>query len=266
MTDQTRTMLERARRVRSSVRAAFNDRSSAGWPSQRSTKLAVRAHESVEREAPVEAAWIGEDPGCRSSKSCWVQAPGDARLTDHAREGSLAEKGDRARRVAPHLRFELGPSLPELFRQDLIRSTGRPAYDCCDAAAVFEQAALVLGLKTDIGEPREVECSPEAIAWIREIMACELRARCGVEATEDHIEASGNDIWLVAGQANLLRWRYPASPRPRGVRTASRMYACAMIGSCLRFFGRMLTATGLSRRFSRCSSDSAAAPGASARS
>jgi hypothetical protein len=104
----------------------------------------------------------------------------------------------------PHLGFKPESSLPEFFRRDLLCSIGRPADNGCNAAAIFEQPALVLGLEAHVGETGEMQHRPEAIVAVREVMARDRGAQGRVEAAEDHIKAFGQDIRLVVDQANLL--------------------------------------------------------------
>jgi hypothetical protein len=93
-----------------------------------------------------------------------------------------------------HLGFKSESGLSKLFRQDLSRPLGRPANDGCDAAAVFEQTTLVLRLEAHISETGEMQHRPEAIAAVREIMASNGGARSRIEAAENHVEASSEDI------------------------------------------------------------------------
>ena len=104
----------------------------------------------------------------------------------------------------PHLGFKPESSLPEFFRRDLLCSSGRPADNGGNAAAIFEQTALVLGLEAHVGETGEMQHGPEAIVSVREVMARDRGAQGRVEAAEDHLKASGEDIRLIVAQANLL--------------------------------------------------------------
>jgi hypothetical protein len=70
-----------------------------------------------------------------------------------------------------HLGLEREPHLSEFFGRDVLRSIGRPGDNGCDAAAIFEQPALVLGLKTHVAETGEMQHRPKTIAWVREVMA-----------------------------------------------------------------------------------------------
>jgi len=187
---------------------------------QRCPKLGICRHQSIKREAPIETARIGKNPGHRACKSRRVVAPGDVWLADHDREGALSEKGDRTRCVMPHLGFKPESSLPEFFRRDLRCSLGRPADNGCDAAAIFEQTALVLRLEAHVGETGEMQHRPEAIVAVREVMARDRGAQGRVEAAEDHIKASGEDIRLIVVQSNLL-------PAPLQIRAFSVCIYCS---------------------------------------
>ena len=125
----------------------------------------VGLHESVEREPPIETAWVGEYPGLRSCESGRKLTPFDFRQAKHGRQGVLPQESDRTGRITSHLGLKLEPSCLEFFRGDLIRPPGRPADDGGDAAAIFEQTTLVMRLEADIGETSEVQHSPEAIGW-----------------------------------------------------------------------------------------------------
>src|SRR5713101_10105642 len=94
---------------------------------QRCPKLGICPHQSIKREAPIETARIGKNPGHRACKSCRVLAPLDIWLTGHGRQGALSEKGDRTRSITLNLGFKPESSLQEFFRQQLIRPLGRPA-------------------------------------------------------------------------------------------------------------------------------------------
>jgi hypothetical protein len=69
-----------------------------------SHKFRVSAHESIERESPIESTRIGEYPGWRPSELSRVSAPGDILLADDARKGALPEEGSRTWRVLPQFR------------------------------------------------------------------------------------------------------------------------------------------------------------------
>ena len=54
-----------------------------GGSRQSRAKFRIRTHESLEREAPAEATWIGKYPRHRTAESRWVSAPLDIRLAGH---------------------------------------------------------------------------------------------------------------------------------------------------------------------------------------
>ena len=141
----------------------------------------------------------------------------DVWLTDHGRQGALAEKGDRARCVLPHLGFKSKSGLSKFLRRDLSRPLGRPANDGRDPAAIFEQTPLVLRLKARISETGEMEHRPEAIGSIREIVARDDGAQSRIETAEDYVQTPSEDIRFISDQINLLvelpcrgaRWQPP---------------------------------------------------------
>jgi hypothetical protein len=99
-----------------------------------------------------------------------LAAPVDAWLADHERQGALSEKGNGTGSVVPHPGFKLEPGLSEFFRRDLRGPPGWPADNGGDAAAIFEQATLVLRLETCIRESGEMQHRPKAIVSVGEIM------------------------------------------------------------------------------------------------
>jgi hypothetical protein len=134
-----------------------------------------------------------------------------------------------------HRGFERKPGLAELLRRDILRPIGRPADNSCDPAAIFEQTALVLGLKALVGEAGEMQHRPETIASVREVLARNRGAQSGIDAAEDHIKAAGKDIWLVVDHGNLTAL----------VRGAS----CRQIRVCRPASGAQVSLTGFA--FSR---------------
>jgi hypothetical protein len=66
-------------------------------------------------------------------------------LPDHRRHRALAEKGDRARGIAPNPGFEFCSGRFEFFQRHFIRPLGRPANNGGDTAAIVEQAPLFMG-------------------------------------------------------------------------------------------------------------------------
>ena len=56
-------------------------------------------------------------------------------------------------------------------------------------------------LKPHVAETGEMQHTPEAVASVREVIACGCGTRGGIEATEDHVKAIGEDIWVVVDQA-----------------------------------------------------------------
>ena len=88
----------------------------------------------------------------------------------------------------------------KFFRRHLIRPLGRPADDRGDAAAIFEQTTLVLWLEPNVRESCELQHRPEAIASTREVVASSCGARGRIQAAEDHVEASREDIRLISDQ------------------------------------------------------------------
>ena len=92
-----------------------------------------------------------------------------------------------------HLGLEREPCLPEFFGRDVLRSIGRPEDNGCDAAAIFEQSALVLGLKTHVAEIGEMQHRPKTDCWVREIMARNRGAQSRIDTAEGHIENYGQE-------------------------------------------------------------------------
>ena len=112
-------------------------------------------------------------------------------------------------RVLPHLRLESLTGLPEFFRRDLLRTPARPTDNGGDAAAVLQQAALVLRPTAHVGEAGEVQHAPEAVASIREVMPRGRGARGRIETAEDHIEVFGKEITFAeSGRMKQLEMRW----------------------------------------------------------
>src|ERR1700722_1673101 len=168
---------------------------------EREAQIGVGAHQSIERETTIEAARVGKNPAHRSREIHRLHAPVNLRLVNHDREGALSEKGDQKRRVLLHLRFELSTGLPEFIRRHLLCTPGWPADNGGDAAAIFEQKALLLRLKEPLGETREMQHAPKAIASVRKVISSSRSARGWIDATENHVKVFGENIRFVIHQA-----------------------------------------------------------------
>jgi len=104
----------------------------------------------------------------------------------------------------PHLGFKSESGLSKFLRRDLSRPFSRPANDGGDAAAIFEQTALVLRLEAHVSEAGEMQHRPEAIGSIREIVARDGGARSRIETAENHVQTPSEDIRFISDQTNLL--------------------------------------------------------------
>ena len=104
----------------------------------------------------------------------------------------------------PHLGFKSESGLSKFLRRDLSRPFSRPANDGGDAAAIFEQTALVLRLEAHVSEACEMQHRPEAIGSIREIVARDGGARSRIETAENHVQTPSEDIRFISDQTNLL--------------------------------------------------------------
>ncbi|MEO6793874.1 MAG: hypothetical protein ABI215_08920 [Mycobacterium sp.] len=157
-------------------------------------QFGVRIDQRVQGETSVEPTRIGQHPGRGVSEGLGIPTPPQICPTDHGRQGTLSEKGDHSRCVSPHLGLESEPSLPELFRCNLVGAFRRPADHSGYAAAIFEQTTLVLRLQPYIGEARQMQHGPEAIASMRKIMAVDNGTGGWIQPAENHIETRGEDI------------------------------------------------------------------------
>src|SRR6202012_5653917 len=79
-----------------------------------------------------------------------------------------------------------------------------PANGGGDAAAIFEQAPLVLRCKAHIGKTGEMQRRPEAVAAMRKIVTRDGGAQSWIQTAENNIQAWSEDIRFVAGQTNRL--------------------------------------------------------------
>ena len=167
-------------------------------------KFGIRTDQGTKCEAPVESTRVGKHPGRCLGESFRVQAPADICSAEHGRQGAFSEKGDHARCASPHLRFELGASLPEFRGQDLIGTFGRSIDHSRYAAAIFEQAELVFRLQPYIGETCEMQDRPEAIVGIREVTAVGGGSGCRINAAENYVQATGENVRMICDQSDPL--------------------------------------------------------------
>jgi hypothetical protein len=81
--------------------------------SKRHSEFGVCAHESIEREATIEATGVRQDPGRNASKCYGLAAPMDIPQVHHGCKRAFSEKRNRTWRKAAHPLLEFERSLSE---------------------------------------------------------------------------------------------------------------------------------------------------------
>jgi hypothetical protein len=94
---------------------------------------------------------------------------------------------------------------PKFLRRNVPRAPGRSTDNRGQAAVIVKQAHFIPRLKAYRGESRHVQHLPEAIAWMGEVMSVSGSRPCGIKATEDDIQAAGENIRLIGFQIAFPR-------------------------------------------------------------
>jgi len=163
----------------------------------------------------VEPARVGQHPHDRAGQILRLTPEAGSRAIERDAKSSNPHDRDRTRAKSSHPPFEPAPASAEFIKRELRGRGRRSRYQIRDAATAVEQRLRLPWVQTPRRESGRVQRWPESVAGTREMVPGRSGIEPRIDAAEEHVEASGDDVADGRAFRGTQRRRRRAHPEGR---------------------------------------------------